>query len=576
MMTDRPVVPTLARVSSSLLAWQRWRWFAPAAAYTLVSLLATWPLALRLAGWVPGFGDWGQNMWALWWTREALLTLKQSPFFTSYLFHPEGVTLLFHPLDVADGLLALPLYGLVGGDAAYNLIVLLSFVFSGLGVYDVVLYLTRRREAAFVAGLIFTLSPYHFLRLELGHLNLVSIQWIPFYLLFLFKFVREGRFRFAGLAVLFMLLNALTSWYYVMACGFLSLAVLAWGFGGTMAWSRLLGRVGLVLALAGLALAPLIVPMFSLLRSTEWVGEHNPLRHSVDVLSFWTPGPPSTWADWFQEVWTPYAAQKREPGASAYLGYSVLALSLVGLAGRERKMAWWWLGVGLSFALLALGPQLQIAGQIFETKLPYYYLDAFVPGFSISGIPGRFVIMTSLASAVLAGCGLAELARRWPKRSTWFALGAALLVSLEFLAVPVAGSGTQLPRFYTLLAADESNYAVIDLKWDANYLLHAQTVHHKPLVGGWLARLPQEQAAYLDQGSMEKIFLYLLLGPEGQAMTDPAVVRPAVRAALARRNVRYIIDHTNAAGPWLEQFVGWPPVYREEGAEKITVYSAKP
>jgi hypothetical protein len=239
-------------------------------------------------------------------------------------------------------------------------------------------------------------------------------------------------------------------------------------------------------------------------------------------------------------------------------------------------MAWWWLGVGLSFAVLGLGPQLQMAGQVFETKLPYYYLDAFVPAFSISGIPGRFVVMTSLASAVLAGYGLAELARRWPKRSTWLALGVALLVSLEFLAIPVAGSDTRLPRFYTLLAADESHYAVIDLKWDANYLLHAQTVHHKPLVGGWLARLPQEQAAYLDQESLEKVFLYLLLGPKGQAVTDPAVLRPAVQAALAGRNVRYIIDHTNAARPWLEQFVGWPPVYSEDGAEKITVYSAKP
>lgn len=572
MTTNRPFALAPARFLNNLLVLR----LAPVAAYTLVSLLTTWPLIMHLRGWVPGFGDWGQNMWALWWTREALLTLRQSPFFTPYLFYPEGVTLLFHPLDVADGLLTLPLYGLVGGDMAYNLIVLLSFVFSGLGVYYGVLYLTRRRGAAFVAGLIFALSPYHFLRLELGHLNLVSSQWIPFYLLFLFKFVREGRFRFAGLAVLFMVLNALTSWYYVIACGFLSLAVLGWNVGGTLAWSRLLGRVSLVLALAGLALAPLIVPMLGLLHSTSWVGEHNPLRHSVDALSFWTPGPPSTWAAWFKEVWTPYAAQNREPGASAYLGYSVLGLGLIGLVGRGRKMAWWWLGVGLGFAFLALGPQLQVAGQIFETKLPYYYLDTFVPGFSISGIPGRFVVMTALASAVLAGYGLAELARRWPKRSVLLSLGAALLVSLEFLAVPVAGSGTQLPRFYTLMAADESNYAVIDLKWDANYLLHAQTVHHKPLVGGWLARLPQEQAAYLDQGSLDKMFLYLLLGPQGQTMTDPAVLRPAIGAALAKRQVRYIIDHTNAAGPWLEQFVGWPPVYTEDGHEKITVYSAKP
>jgi hypothetical protein len=147
---------------------------------------------------------------------------------------------------------------------------------------------------------------------------------------------------------------------------------------------------------------------------------------------------------------------------------------------------------------------------------------------------------------------------------------------LEFLAAPVAGSATTLPQFYSRLAADPQPYALIDLKWDANYLLHAQTVHGKPLLGGWLARLPANQAAYLDQGSLEQAFLYLLLGPEGAKISDPAARRSAIQAALMERQVRYIIDHNRAAGPWLEQFVGWQPVYSESGAEEIVVYSATP
>ena len=521
MNTNRSLANVLARPFGGLRMLNRLHSIAPIVAYILVSLAATWPLMTRLQGWVPGFGDWGQNMWALWWTREALLGLRQSPFFTPYLFHPTGVTLLFHPLDVTDGLLTLPFYGIFGGDVSYNFIVLLSFVLSGLGVYYLALDLGQQRGAAFVAGLVFTLSPYHFLRLELGHLNLASMQWIPFYLLFLFKFTRGGQLRFAFLAVLFMVLNALCSWYYVIACGLVSLAALTWdfkslseksaevapgeasladtppglgshaqpaifrvGFKGSIMWPRLILRAALVLVLTVLALSPLLGPMFQLLNRTEWVGEHNPLRHSVDLLSFWVPGPPSTWATRFEDVWISYATQNREPGASAYLGYSVLGLSLVGLGGRQRKEAWWWLSVGLGFAILDLGPQLQVDGQIFETKLPYYYLDTFVPGFSISGIPGRFVVMTSLATVVLTGYGLSELARRFPRRATLFSLGAALVVSLEFLAAPVAGSATELPQFYAAMAADDQGYAVIDLKWDANYLLHAQTVHGKPLVGG--------------------------------------------------------------------------------------------
>ena len=91
-----------------------------------------------------------------------------------------------------------------------------------------------------------------------------------------------------------------------------------------------------------------------------------------------------------------------------------------------------------------------------------------------------------------------------------------------------------------------------------------------------MARLPKDQAIYLDQGGLDKAFLYLLLGPEGQTITDPTTLRPAIQAALMERNVRYIIDHDHKAAPWLEQFVGWPVVYTENGAEEITVYSAGP
>ena len=113
---------------------------------------------------------------------------------------------------------------------------------------------------------------------------------------------------------------------------------------------------------------------------------------------------------------------------------------------------------------------------------------------------------------------------------------------------------------------------MLDIKWDANFLMHAQTIHAKPLIGGWLARLPESQAAYLDQPGLDKIFLYLLLGPEGATLTDLAAIQAAVRAELAHRNVRYIVDHNHAAGPWLEQLVGWPVVYEED---EVVVYGSK-
>ncbi len=600
----------------------------PLLGYILVSLIATWPLVTHLRGWVPGFGDWGQNLWALWWTRHALLVLAQHPFFTNYLFYPEGVTLLFHPLDVSDGLLAIPLYGLLGGDVTYNLVVLLSFVLGGWGTYLLALYLTGHRAASFVAGLIFVLSPYHFLRIDLGHLNLSTLQWIPFYTLFLLKFVQQGSRRSAALAVFFLAFNALNSWYYVIYCGLLTLAVLFWPGGNQRThtqktgtgrvsvcepanermsesandeppvsnlhspftihhspfiihhWFIRAGRIGLVLLVTVLLLSPLLVPMFRLLGTTTLVGEHNPLRHSVDLFSFWLPGPPSTWAGWFEDVWISYAAHNREPGASAYLGYTVLGLSVMGLLGRRwRRQAIWWFAVALGFTLLALGPQLQIDGQVFDVVLPYQLLSNFIPAFSITGIPGRFVVMISLALAMLSAYGLATLTQ-WLLRDgvissavsgrrsavgLWLCLVVGLLISLEYLAIPLRLTRTEVAEFYHIAASDTERYAMVDIKWDANFLMHAQTVHGKPLVGGWLARLPESQATYLNQSSLDKAFLYLLLGPAGAELSDPPAIQQAIHQALLERNVRYIIDHDYTAGPWLEQFVDWPVVYQEEG-----------
>jgi hypothetical protein len=55
------------------------------ALYLGLALLMTWPMPLQCTTAVPGNGfDTWQNMWNMWWLREALLT-RSNPFFTPYL-----------------------------------------------------------------------------------------------------------------------------------------------------------------------------------------------------------------------------------------------------------------------------------------------------------------------------------------------------------------------------------------------------------------------------------------------------------------------------------------------------------
>ena len=80
-------------------------------------------------------------------------------------------------------------------------------------------YVTADKKASFFSGLVFGFSAYHFAR-AWGHLNLVSIQWIPFYVLFLLKMRKEPSLKNVFLAVFFLVLSALwADFHYAVFLG---------------------------------------------------------------------------------------------------------------------------------------------------------------------------------------------------------------------------------------------------------------------------------------------------------------------------------------------------------------------
>ncbi|MBP9948163.1 MAG: hypothetical protein KBH14_17280, partial [Vicinamibacteria bacterium] len=79
-----------------------------AALFLILTVVATWPLALHLDTHVPGDpndpGDYWAYYWDLWWVKEALLS-QQSPLHTSLLYRPDGADLYFHSLMIAPSTL---------------------------------------------------------------------------------------------------------------------------------------------------------------------------------------------------------------------------------------------------------------------------------------------------------------------------------------------------------------------------------------------------------------------------------------------------------------------------------------
>ncbi len=196
------------------------------AAFVLVSVACTWPLAWHLTDAVPrDLGDPLLSIWTLWWNAHSL------PFTAAWwngpVFVPAAGSLAFSDHRVGLGLVASPL--IWAGAApltAYNVTLLLTFVLSALAAYALALALTGRRLPAFVAGLVFGFHPFRAAHLE--HLELLAAFWLPVVFLCLHRW-RDQRAAWAlpGLALSLTML-AVTSGYYFFFGGVLVACWVLW------------------------------------------------------------------------------------------------------------------------------------------------------------------------------------------------------------------------------------------------------------------------------------------------------------------------------------------------------------
>lgn len=505
------------------------------AGYAILAVAMTWPMARDFTRAIPGDGfDGWQNYWNLWWVKTALVNQHTGPFFTNVLFYPTGVSLLFHTLNVFNGLLSLPVQLAFGLFAAYNVVVLFSFAMGGFGAYLLVRRTLGSRGGvfpAFAAGVVFSFSPFHFAHL-LGHLQVISLEWIPFYALYLLRIVQgdEGAIaarRDAVLAAVFLVLVGLCDLYYVLYCLIFTAVVLCWAAwrswrsrqvsGPVPSVGAARGRassqqartfpsallaVGATWVVFGLVLSPQLVPMMTEARRSDYMVP-DPAQSralSADLTSFITPQE-------FHPIWGAWAAERgRRLAASpaehqVFVGFTVLALAALGLwrgwrgTGPGRQDTGPWPLTLLVFFVLALGPVLYIGGhsavlpQGGELPLPYAWLVHAVPFLKITRSVSRFDVMVMLSLGVLVAVALQWL---WTKGRTARIAGIATfgLILFEFLPVPYPMSSPDTPPWYSTLARDPRPGAVLNLPmaWDRpGYLLH-QTVHGKPLTVAYISR----------------------------------------------------------------------------------------
>ena len=175
--------------------------------FVMLTVLLLYAPSFDFVNQIPGDGGDGyQFLWDLWWVKYSTTELGTNPYFTNYIFYPDGHSLLFHSLIPLAGIITTPFQDSLGLFFSYNFIVILGYALGGFGAYLLAKYFTKNIYASYLAGIVFTFSPFH-LGHTLGHLNLISLGGIPFYILFLFKFRDTTNLRYAAFAALSLLIS---------------------------------------------------------------------------------------------------------------------------------------------------------------------------------------------------------------------------------------------------------------------------------------------------------------------------------------------------------------------------------
>ena len=465
--------------------------------YALLTVAFFYPILPHIdSGLIGPPEDNMQHVWDIWWARQVVQG-KGDLLYTTRVFYPEGSSLVYHPFSYYNLLVASTLGAPLSDVAVYNSLVLLTFVLSGVGAFLLARHLTGDTAAALVGGFVFAFSPSHFAH-SLHQIEIASIQFIPFFVLFYIKVLEGGSARNVIWASLFFLLNSLCSWYY-MLFGLLCMAAcyaMAAYRNKRLLMPRLFTASLVIVAVTLIVLSPLIVRM--VLPGTGHAslrpGGHG--RFVVDFSGFFVPH----YYHWL--AGTPVVAQVNGsytgfPWESVgYLGVFCLVLTSASCLVLVKRAAPYVLALLVS-SVLALGPRPHMLGATLPIVLPYE-LIRHIPVLSGARVPGRMMAYAYLFIGVLVAIALSyQLREGFLRRRRWIAALLVLGVCIDFWTPCREVTPVRLPRAYEAIRRHEPrvDFGVLDLPgrgnvFRARYMMY-QTLHGIPIVEGYLPRKPK-------------------------------------------------------------------------------------
>jgi hypothetical protein len=471
----------------------------------------------------------------------------------------------------------------------YNLVWLFSFFLAAWGMYKLAYYLIKSRFAALVAGIIFSFSPFHFSQGVSTNIGTMHYEWIPFFILYLFKFLRNYKLKDFLLTILFLVLIALAEHqllaFTLVLTVILIITFIFKNFRTLFRFKFWLYGVGGIFVLL-LAIKFIFGGLLTVTKSGDNYldpGSDQVRRYSTDAIDFFIPSLLNPfWGEKFNYLRADTEAN--EAGRqSNYIGYTVMFLALLSLVEvlftRKRwAIKTFFLFGGVFFAILSMGPYLHWKGEVNkELWMPYSFLYDHLPFWYIIRTVNRLYVISLLGFALSAGFGLNYVLKMFSNKNKKafrrkkefrgtnlesdsleqgnsftpsdknitkgseinkkrnlqfyreqphgilenkprFFITAifVLLISLEYLSLPVPSFSLNYSSFYDNLAEEEGNFSILDIPGATSYdysskLMFYNQIHRKNNLAGMdFARVVEGKWDFQKQTPILNDLLYSL------------------------------------------------------------------
>jgi len=461
--------------------------------FSVLAVALTWPQARHLDS-VPDMGDPLFSIWRIAWVSHQIVR-NPLRLFDGNMFYPERLTLTYSDPVIVPALMSAPLFWVgIHPVLIYNLLLLSSFVFSGVTMFLLVRALTGRVDAAAIAGTMFALYPYRYEHYP--HLELEMTMWMPLTLWALHRTMARGRLLDGLAAGVTFALQMLSSLYYGL---FLALYLIPVGAALWLARGRPRQPAIALAAGAGLALL-LVAPVIAAYSANRtMVGDRG-----VAAVQFYSAEGPDYLKPHFRSLLYGKWSDGGHPERQLFPRIMPVALAAVAV----------WPPLSVARIAYVLALVAAVDGSFGLNGSYYPLLYTYVSPYRGLRAPARFSLLVGLTLSVLAGYGARRVIESWSRTSgqrlglTVVMLGLLMIEAMP--RMPLERIWREPPPVYESIRGEPSAVlaefpmptAPIGYFFDTRYL-YFSTFHWHPIVNGNSGHFP---ASYEELTERERDF----------------------------------------------------------------------